>query len=127
MHIINIECEKIKNLSSIVENSSFFQILIDLDVVFFFSSSAFHDVLEIFIDHNNNEIMLITNDRTRVKLNIDKENKQYQSWREERTEQTPGFFFINLSSIKRSFSLFFRSIFLFVDFIFINQFLSFEN
>jgi hypothetical protein len=41
--------------------------------------------------------MLITNDRKkrRVKFNVDKENKQYQSWRKKekkRTEQTLGIF-----------------------------------
>lgn len=35
----------------------------------------------------------MTNDRQRVKFNVDKENKQYQSWRKKekkRTEQTLG-------------------------------------
>jgi hypothetical protein len=38
----------------------------------------------------------MTNDRQRVKFNVDKENKQYQSWRKnkekKRTEQTLGIF-----------------------------------
>jgi hypothetical protein len=39
--------------------------------------------------------MLMTNEKKRVKLNVDKENKQYQSWRKKekkRTEQTLGIF-----------------------------------
>jgi hypothetical protein len=55
--------------------------------------------------------MLMTNDRQRVKFNVDKENKQYQSWRKnkekKRTEQTLGhFLIINLSLVDLVFLLF---------------------